>query len=350
MALGKMFRSKTTFIVGAGASHEVGLPVGSGLKAMIRNILSIEVMPSGQLNGDHRIIASLMHILRDNKDLMSMADLVGLCRRISENMFLASSIDNYLDAHRDDVILSKIAKFAITISIIDAEKNSHLMENSSGFSEEKVSETWYYEFFNMLVRNVPLTEVESIFDNVSIITFNYDRCIEHFLYKSLKKWYSLNDDRVVQLLNNLRILHPYGRVGGLPWQESGPVVEYGDSSFDNVHIISDSIITFSERISDEKYLFEIKECVANCHTLVFLGSAFHENNMDILKSNSQTQINRIFGTAYGTSDYDVDLIRKSLKEISSPYLIKHSFASTITIDPHNRCADFLRGLNRTLTS
>ena len=40
-----MFKSKTVFIVGAGASAEVGLPVGSALKSDIANILQIEEAP-----------------------------------------------------------------------------------------------------------------------------------------------------------------------------------------------------------------------------------------------------------------------------------------------------------------
>jgi hypothetical protein len=38
-----MFKKRTLFIVGAGASHEVGFPVGTGLAERISNMLLAEI-------------------------------------------------------------------------------------------------------------------------------------------------------------------------------------------------------------------------------------------------------------------------------------------------------------------
>ena len=43
-----MFESKTVFVLGAGASHEVGLPVGSGLAEIISKKLDIRFTRSNR--------------------------------------------------------------------------------------------------------------------------------------------------------------------------------------------------------------------------------------------------------------------------------------------------------------
>ena len=42
-------------------------------------------------------------------------------------------------------------------------------------------DTWLVKFMYMLGRGVPKENVREIFDNVSFIVFNYDRCVEFFL-------------------------------------------------------------------------------------------------------------------------------------------------------------------------
>ena len=68
----------------------------------------------------------------------------------------------------------------------------------------------------MLVRGVPKENVSQIFDNVSFIVFNYDRCIEHFLLFVLQNAYGISDREAGKILvEKLRIIHPYGVVGDI---------------------------------------------------------------------------------------------------------------------------------------
>ena len=65
-----------------------------------------------------------------------------------------------------------------------------------------------------------------IFKHLTIVNFNYDRCVEHFLFHAMQAW-SLKDEReIAELMKGLNIYHPYGSVGDLPWQ-SGDGIEFG---------------------------------------------------------------------------------------------------------------------------
>ena len=44
-----------------------------------------------------------------------------------------------------------------------------------------VDDTWYSAFAQILFQDVPHSQVNGVFDGISIVCFNYDRCIEHYL-------------------------------------------------------------------------------------------------------------------------------------------------------------------------
>ena len=49
------------------------------------------------------------------------------------------------------------------------------------FRHEELTSTWYLRFFQLLYEDVVKSQIEQLFDNVSFIVFNYDRCVEFFL-------------------------------------------------------------------------------------------------------------------------------------------------------------------------
>jgi hypothetical protein len=54
------------------------------------------------------------------------------------------------------------------------------------FNHERVKNTWYLPFFQLLTENVRKENMNTVFDNVSFVIFNYDRCIEHYSYHAIK--------------------------------------------------------------------------------------------------------------------------------------------------------------------
>jgi len=186
-----MFKSKTLFIVGAGASQEIDLPTNTQLKAVIAEKLDIDLF--GTLDraaaGDSEIARAIEeHAKRNNVDTNI---LVGDAWKIRDAMPQAISIDNFIHTHGTTPGIVLCGKLGIAQAILEAERDSKLIvgdEKTRQFDEIDyggIQKTWYSPFFQLLTENVRNEEVDSLFDQISIITFNYDRCIEHFLYHSI---------------------------------------------------------------------------------------------------------------------------------------------------------------------
>ena len=120
-----MFARKTVFVVGAGGSYEVGLPVGDGLKAKISNKLQIAFEQNNVIAGDPTIATIILRTARER--LRNPNDFFLAGRQIAAAMPQAISIDNFLHTHaaNDDIVL--MGKLAIAASILDAERTSSLV-------------------------------------------------------------------------------------------------------------------------------------------------------------------------------------------------------------------------------
>ena len=205
-------------------------------------------------------------------------------------------------------------KLAIVKSILDAEGASKLQNKDRGdhrFDLRALVDTWYVGFFQMLTENVSRDDVSNVFDNVSIITFNYDRCIERFLVQSLIDYCGISDVEAQALVSKLTIIHPYGKVGALPWQDRAGGVPFGSGSTDLLST-SRQIKTFTEGLDDEALLASIHSEVTAAETLVFLGFAFHPSNMTLLTPKTECNTKRIFATTLGLSKADEEVIEDDI--------------------------------------
>jgi hypothetical protein len=82
------------------------------------------------------------------------------------------------------------------------------------------------ELMNKLFAN----GIDGLDDNrLSIVSFNYDRSLEHCLFESAKNRYCINhvgvdeakEQRCKEKIGAIPIVHVYGSLGRLPWQKSG---------------------------------------------------------------------------------------------------------------------------------
>ena len=309
-----MFKSKTLFIVGAGASQEIGLPTGTELKKAIAEKLDISYTlgnPYGSVTGDPAIARAISeHAQRSN---LNMYTILGDAWKIRDAMPQAISIDNFIDAHSTSAGIVLCGKLAIAQAIIEAEKKSKLYsEPANGKNEQfdhaQIQESWYLPFFQLLTENVRREDAPDLFENVSFMCFNYDRCIEHYLYHAIHNYYSIQD--VAQLMQSLKISHPYGVVGALPWQDRRTHVSFG-GLLRNADLIdvANEIRTFTEQVeANDPALALISQQVQEAETIVFLGFGYHALNMDLLSIEKTGSVRRVFGTAKGISDTDVKTV------------------------------------------
>ena len=103
---------KTVFIIGAGASREVNLPVGSDLK----NQIAKSLRPPSK-GGEDKLWEALDFLTsRGYPGSFTIEQLNKASARIRDAMHQAISIDNFLDVHADDETIVLCGKLAIVHS------------------------------------------------------------------------------------------------------------------------------------------------------------------------------------------------------------------------------------------
>jgi hypothetical protein len=313
-----MFKSKTVFVVGAGASCELGFPTGETLKKTIADKLNFRFEHGHTLiSGDWEVLEAL-HIhaktLGIERGLLSLAG-----HQCSKALPQAISIDNYLEAHADRPESVLCGKVAIVASILEAEKASPLCGREPGpnwpnLSEKTLLASWLTSFMRLVTSGVTRVEVAKVFDNISFVIFNYDRCIEEFLYLSLQNYYHLQPEEAADIVNGVEFFHPYGTVGRLPWQKGNSIaVQYGAEVSPQVTLaLAEGIKTFTEQVDEPDLLNRTRERLAAAGTVVYLGFAFHEQNMKLLQLESVGAAERAYGTAYGFSQSDRAVLMQAI--------------------------------------
>ena len=125
-----MFRTKTLFVIGAGASCELGLPAGGELRHHIMDALDTEHNDSRRGFKNLRVDEAVREAASDVDQArwaQNFADFRETAMKMRVSLPLAQSIDNYLEAHRGNEKIELLGKIAIALSILDAEKKSSLM-------------------------------------------------------------------------------------------------------------------------------------------------------------------------------------------------------------------------------
>lgn len=319
-----MFNSKTVFIIGAGAGVDIGMPVGHSLKDKISQRLDFSNPQTTDLVGDRFVHAAIQRQAKmDDISGKKIISYMNAARYIKEGMPTATSIDTFIDTHRGNKEIEVCGKLGIVRSILAAERGSKLFfdtrntYNKMDFS--KVTETWFMQFFHLLVGGIVKDETHKIFENVAFINFNYDRCLEHFLCEALRNHYVLTPDDAMNLVNRCKILHPYGSVGPNPYLANivnEAYVPFGSSDRNIILELSRNIKTFTDQIEDRNFLSEIRELVKQADTIVFLGFAFHDQNMELLYPDSRGRPKRVFASAHGISKSDCGTLTDKIYKLT----------------------------------
>lgn len=308
-----MLGGETVFVIGAGASFELGLPLGTQLREQISEKVDIRYNLSRPISGDYQINEHLREIARENGD-PSINGLLHKCWLMRDALPGAISIDNLIDAHRSDVEFAEIAKMAIAKSILQAERRSKLFvnrQNGDEFNLRQVDGTYLIPLLQLLTENVSAEGVENLFSDASFIIFNYDRCLEFFLPNALSAYYGLNLPDATAIVDRARIIHPYGTVGDLGQGTSLATAGFGAGET-NIRHIAKGIRTFSEGLADDTIGENIRSLVGDADQVVFLGFAFHPMNMEIIDPKGSVLMQKLFGTTIGLSEAAIRSVERTL--------------------------------------
>lgn len=310
-----MQATKTLFVVGAGASCEFGLPAGAALRDQIAAAVDFS-----KENGDS-FLRSAISEMEDSAAGFSAASI------IANGIGLSPSIDRFLDIYKFHPSVTYVGKLAIARLILVSECNSTLFprlgegvfNRGGGLRFDKAEsgrlaprDTWLGKLFSILQEDIRREGPQHLFDGISFISFNYDRCIEHFLYHAVQKLLSLSADDAARVASGVQILHPYGSVGPLRWQSPGRFVDFGDDQLYTSHLrkAAENVQTFTERVSDEALLQELRTEMGTARRIVFLGFGFHNQNMDLLRPETTANAAEVFATTFDQSEPDRGVTRE----------------------------------------
>lgn len=339
-----MFRQDTTIVVGAGASCEIGLPSGDQLKTQILKLFEPSDDNAYGLKNEFLISivkARLSALGQDfhfqgpefQKERSSIRDAAA---RIFRGLPLALSIDNFLHTHQNDDEVVRLGKTAIAITILSAEQKSAFYERVSPvvlnqmrlqnrarlmtLKSDALTASWYLPFAQLLMSGISRSNAAEAFRRIRFIIFNYDRCLEQFLWMALQAYYDISAEEAAIILSDVDFLHPYGSLGPLPWQTSDHrnAVALGGGEAPNFWQIGSGIRTFTESV-ESSLEPRIKDAIQRANTILLLGFGYLDQNVQLLTPYADQQAERVITSAYGVSQYDQTVISSVMKSFSKPY-------------------------------
>jgi len=291
-----MVEIETVLILGAGASKDFGFPIGKQLVRKICRLLTenkywdIFYVTAGQYSTE--MVIGFRNDLKEADPL---------------------SIDAWLE-HNPKYI--NVGRVAIAMALLERESNSNLRPENN----------WYQLLLHRL--DSPFDEFQN--NKLSIITFNYDRSLEQYLFGTFRYTHAeKGKEDCKKKLNELRILHVYGSLGRLEWQFDDPKhplphVAYG-AELQPIHIFSagESIKIIPEKIPALTQEFqEARELISRAKALYFLGFGYNKTNMERLGLDILRKPNKIMGTGYGLGYQEIrELERLNIKSFGRSYAL-----------------------------
>jgi hypothetical protein len=334
-----MLRTKTLFVIGAGASAEFGLPIGSELSEYIKLALNFEsnYPKQGTKSGSQFLWYAFEKTCTKNQ--VNVQEYFAASKRICRSIPDAKSIDTYLSNDINNEILKTCAKTAIVEIILNKENSINLYCDTNEDIKNIRPKTYLHEIFQILNDGITDNTLDTIFDNMEIICFNYDRCIEYFFYKKLISYYGINSERSLSLVKNLKIVRPYGSIGDMIEIKFGETI-----NSDSIIQISNNIKFFSET-NTNSYTEESNQTSEKL--MVILGFGFHRQNMNFLRDNLLIKgVNKILATCYLESESNSDEFRKSISSFLPEF--KRGNRDYVTIK-NMKCAEFIRDHSKVIS-
>jgi len=280
-----MIRTDTTLIIGAGANREIEMPDGRDLLAKIASGYEFERLESEVKSRDLISLAALFEQVAPDLDL-TYEELVRGATAIRDATLVSTSIDAILEQYGHDQAVLAAGKLAIVYYTLQAEAKSTLAVEPRGPDELPLrgTENWLFQLGQLIVKGVPRARADECFEKLSIVCFNYDRAIEHYLPWVVQRAFGMTYEESCELVaGRLRIVHPYGVVGRLPWQaEEGNGVVWGNESPDNIVALSKRIFTASQRAKSRQFQSYLRAEMSRGKRLGFLGFGFDPMNVAML--------------------------------------------------------------------
>lgn len=272
-----MFRTETTLIIGAGANREIEMPDGPELLNRIAAGFDFDRLGSEVQSRDLIAMAHIFEAVAGELGT-THAELIKAGRAIRAASFVTPSIEAILEQQSDNPLVQAAGKLAIVYYTLQAEAKSTMAPAPRAVGELPLrgSENWLFKLGQMMVSGVPRRDVENCFYKLSIIAFTYDRSIEHYLPWVAAMAFDMPIEEAQALVGlHLRIVHPLGCAGQLPWQgDDKPNVEWGLEMPDNILDLTRMIYSSGQRMKRRQFAEYLLAEMAQGRRLAFLGFDF----------------------------------------------------------------------------
>jgi hypothetical protein len=268
-----MIKLRVVFVLGAGASIPYGYPSGASLVGGMFNLQS-----------------DVVQTIKAHGYTQGQRGLFQEALKKSGH----SSIDAFLERRPD---FRELGKLLIAAYILRCESEGRLHANE---------DHWYPMLVDKL--DGPFDSLD--FSNVTIVTFNYDRSLEQYLFESLCSRHNKLCDQVSNTLSKLRIIHAYGHVGPLDWQVQGGRKYSSTLVPEEVRRAAQGIKIISEGRDDSPELQQAAGLISQANFIFFLGMGYHADNMRRLGLPVENRQERCFtGSGFALTHQEREFIR-----------------------------------------
>jgi hypothetical protein len=272
-----MIEDPTVLVLGAGASMPYGFPSGRELFVIINKALAIQSTSPVTLWGRLKDLGIEQEKIPAFRSALIFAD--------------PPSVDAFLE-HREEFL--EVGKLSIALSLIPFENERRLFNMDR---DEDMPNSWYRYLMDKL-EAINCTDFKR--NRLSIITFNYDRSLEHYLFTTLKNRYGITDQECSDAISAIPFIHVHGSLGSLPWQGglfSRPFKKTGD--LHEIRMASRQIIIMSEKAEDAEVFRRAYELMNEASKIYFLGFGYHQTNLRRLGMAKLIKKGNIYGTSLG---------------------------------------------------
>ncbi|MCC7145586.1 MAG: hypothetical protein IT443_04000 [Phycisphaeraceae bacterium] len=273
-----MIQRPTVLVLGAGASAPYGFPVGSQLRDLI-------------LARDDRLDEFAFTGIPAPED-----EAEGFRRAFRHAT--VDSIDVFL-ANRKGAFL-RAGKRLIAAHIARCECHDRLFPST---------DDWMKKLFDIMRSDKPSFKNNQL----TVVTFNYDRSFELKLYWHLRDYYRFEWPEAIQLVNQWPIYHVHGSLGECFFPDMGS--GYGRPYAPNLDWLSDietKLFLVHDELQAHGELTKVQEAIANADRVIFLGFGFHELNCRRLFTNKRPEISHWLSTRLGMTDAECNNARNLL--------------------------------------
>ncbi|MYA78933.1 MAG: hypothetical protein F4X39_00180 [Acidobacteriia bacterium] len=277
-----MITTPTTFVIGAGASKDYGLPTSAELRAKAHSLkpsdTAYKLIYQAQLCTPEQLNTAL-------DDLRNQG---------------TSSIDEFLFARQDDLLTMEVGRALIALLLGSRFSVVRSIDALRGSPQD-----WLGYIIDKMQSGAPNCKafVEGN-TQVRFVTFNFDSIIEDRFEKAIRNLYRPSEAHLQEAVNVIhgQIIHVHGKLTPPPLDEfacSYGWLDWLRSATSEIRVVMDDI--------DPDILADAQNAVKRSEVLCFLGFAYARDNLeklDLPKARDhgiggKPVVRHIFGTAFG---------------------------------------------------